>query len=242
MSVTPPLPSSPASAEPAGESQPVSGRLSGAQGWTKAARRYGIPHLRLRQIAELVRLSGTASVLDVGCSSGFLRTLLPGIDYRGVDFIAPSDSHAEFPFWQVDFNRDALPTELSGLEAVVCSGSLEYVADLPAFLKALSDRLRPGGVFVASYYNFNHIARRWAVLTGRTFWTHPDWRGFYSPADFTGLLAKAGLSVTRIVPHWHALGPSPRIEETVDLPTVLPPRRPWSFLLAHQLLFVARKG
>ena len=65
----------------------VSGQLAGVSGWTTAAQRYAIPHLRLRQVAAIVNELKPASMLDIGCSSGFLRTLCPGIAYTGCDFI-----------------------------------------------------------------------------------------------------------------------------------------------------------
>lgn len=219
---------------------PVSGRLAGQAGWTKAAARYGIPHLRLRQVARVICELSAKEVLDVGCSSGFLRTLLPGIAYTGVDFISP-DAEPEFPFHQVDINREELPPSLVNQEVIACSGALEYVADLPRVVSGLVSRLRPGGHLVATYYNFNHLSRLSAVIRGKSFWVHPDWRNFLSPSDFAEMLGKCGLKVQQVLPSFHSFKPSPRIEETVDLPCVFPRRRPWSHLTAHQFLFVARK-
>lgn len=219
----------------------ASGRLAGQAGWTAAAARYGIPHLRLRQVAALVGETGAKSMVDVGCSSGFLRTLCPGVRYVGVDFIEPATA-PEFEFHAVNLNREGLPDSLRELELITCSGSLEYVERLGEVLGHLRDRLGAGGRLVTSYYNFNHISRVWAMVKGRSFWVHPDWRGMYSPLDFEATLVRAGFAVERRVPSFHAFSPSPRIEETVDLPLRLPGVRPWSRWTAHQFLYVARKA
>jgi SAM-dependent methyltransferase len=217
----------------------TSGQLSGITGWTAASKRYAIPHLRLRQVAALVRELRPASMLDIGCSSGFLRTLCPGVAYTGCDFI--DHPAADFPFHRVDLNHDPLPETLQDFDAVVCCGCLEYITNLPNLLTQIVSRLRPDGHLVATYYNFNHISRVSAMLAGKSFWTHPDWRGFHSPQAFENLLRAAHLDIVRRVPSRHSLGPSPRIEETVNWPLRLPRFAPWSPWTAQQIIFVAQK-
>ena len=208
--------------------------------WTASAKRYTAPHLRLRQVAALVAELQPASMFDIGCCSGFLRTLCPGIAYSGCDLVAPAEP-VDFPFFRRNLNSETLPDEIIEQELIVCCGSLEYVEPLPKFLQTLHDRLRPGGHLIASYYNMNHISRIWAMLRGESFWVHPDWRGFHSPKIVRGMIEKTGLRVMRTVATQHAITRSPRIEETMDLPLSLPKARMWSELLSHQFIFVAEK-
>jgi SAM-dependent methyltransferase len=215
-------------------------RLGGVSGWTTAAKRYAVPHLRLRQVAALVGELGASAMLDIGCSSGFLRTLCPSVQYTGCDFI--DQSGADFPFYRADLNHEPLPENLRELELIVCCGSLEYIAKLPELLKELAGRLRPGGHLLATYYNFNHISRIAAMLKGNSFWVHPDWRGFHSPREFERLLTAAGFEVVRRVASRHSIGASPRVEETVNWPLRLPKVRLWSGLTSQQFIFVARKA
>jgi SAM-dependent methyltransferase len=217
----------------------TSGQLSGISGWTTAAKRYAIPHLRLRQVAALARELKPSSMLDIGCSSGFLRTLCPGIDYTGCDFI--DQGVTEFAFHGVDLNREPLPETLREFDLIVCCGSLEYITNIPNLVTQLAAHLRPGAHLITTYYNFNHISRVAAMLMGKSFWVHPDWRGFHSPKSFGQLLTAAGLSIVRKIPSRHSLGPSPRIEETVNWPMRLPPFLPWSPWTAQQMIFVAQK-
>ena len=67
-----------------------------------------------------------------------------------------------FPFYQCDFNREALPADLQELEMIICSGLLEYIEDLPKFVGQLRSRLNVGGHLIATYFNMNHVSRVWA--------------------------------------------------------------------------------
>jgi polysaccharide pyruvyl transferase WcaK-like protein/SAM-dependent methyltransferase len=207
--------------------------------WQDLVGKYGVPHLRLRQVAALVRELAPREILDLGCASGQLHQLCPGVGYVGCDFIAPATPVA-FPFYQCDFNHEPLPEDLRELEAIVCSGLLEYIEDLPGFLAQIRSRLKPGGHLIATYFNMNHLSRVGALLRGKPFPVRPDWRGFYSPGEFKNLLAGAGFELNRSVAMNHSLRAARAVEETVNCPLRLPPERWWSRLLAHQILTVAR--
>jgi SAM-dependent methyltransferase len=198
-----------------------------------------VPHLRLRQVAELVRRLKPTSVLDLGCATGHLRNLCPGIEYVGCDFVAPPVP-PPFPFYQCDFNREALPADLQELELIVCSGLLEYIEDLPKFVGQLRSRLDVGGYLIATYFNMNHISRVWAMIRGKTFPVRPDWHGFYSPSDLAHTFSDAGFELTDRFAMQHAIGPSPAVCETVDTQLSFHPARAWSTLFAHQFIFVAK--
>ena len=209
--------------------------------WSQSVKRYGLPHLRLRQVAALVNELKPKRMLDVGCATGHLRILCPGVEYTGVDFIAPS-LPVDFSFRQCNFNREPLPKGLSEFDVVVCSGILEYIDDVPGFLTSLRSALAPGGRLILTYFNMNHISRIGALLRGRSFPVHPDWRGFSSPQHILTLIEKSGFQIDKTVVTNHALREATGVGDTVSAALTLPKAHWWSTLLAHQFLFVARKS
>ncbi len=208
--------------------------------WKTEGMEYAAPHLRLRQVAALVNELHPESLLDLGCAQGYLRDLCPGVSYAGVDFVPLAQSGA-FPFWLCNFNREPLPVCIENIELMVCSGILEYVDDVPGFLRQIQSRLRPNGHLVATYYNMNHVYRAACLLLGKTFPVHPDWRNFYAPADIAAQFDAAGLSVVRKLATNHSFRRPPTLEQTTTSPLSLPKARPWSTLFAHEFLFVAKK-
>ena len=207
--------------------------------WARLTGKYDVPHLRLRQVAQLVRQIQPTELVDLGCATGHLQKLCPGIEYVGCDFVRPAGT-VSFPFYQCNFNREELPTDLQELDMIVCSGLLEYIEDLPAFLGQLRSRLRPHGNLIVTYFNMNHISRVWALMRGQSFPVRTDWRGLYSPRDISQLISAAGFEIEQTVAMNHALGSSLSVHETVDESLRLPRARPWSRLLSHQFLFVAK--
>ncbi len=214
--------------------------MSDPVGWKEALPRYNQPHLRLRQVAKLVQQCSPTHMVDLGCATGILRTLCPGVNYRGCDFVSP-DTPPDFPFIACDFNSQSLPDEFHHEELIVCSGILEYLENLPQFLRTLRDRLQPGGHLIATYFNLKHLSRLWPRLRGKKPFIHPDWRGLYAPHEITELLTDAGFTLTRLIPMNHALGSSPPVEATIHAPLKLPAARFWSPWLAHQFLYVAQR-
>jgi 2-polyprenyl-3-methyl-5-hydroxy-6-metoxy-1,4-benzoquinol methylase len=218
----------------------VSTNSSSQSRWENEGIEYSAPYLRLRQVATLVTDLHPQSLLDLGCAQGHLRELCPGIAYTGVDFV-PLAHPGAFPFWLCDFNRETLPPSLRNIELIVCSGILEYVNDVPGFLRQVHSRLCPNGHLIATYYNMNHIYRVAQLLQGKSFPVHPDWRNFYAPADIAAQLDAAGLKVVRKIATNHSVRRPPRLEQTTASSLSLPRARPWSTLFAHQFLFVAKK-
>jgi colanic acid/amylovoran biosynthesis protein len=207
--------------------------------WAHLGKTYDVPHLRLRQVARLIDQVRPESLVDLGCAAGHLQKLCPAVEYVGCDFVRPACPVA-FPFYQCDFNRQELPADLQELDMIVCSGLLEYIEDLPGFLSQLRSRLRPEGNLVVTYFNMNHISRIWTLLRGRTFPIRADWRGLYSPRDVAQMISAAGFTIEQTVAMNHALAPALGVQETVGQLDLLPPVRPWSRLLSHQFLYLAK--
>ena len=207
--------------------------------WTNEVHDYDLPHLRIRQVAALVGRLGSKTLIDLGCAAGLLRTLCTDTEYIGCDFVSP-DPQRGFTFYPCDFNRQPLPAELGTADVIVCSGLLEYIEDIPSFLEQVRAHINPGGHLVATYFNMNHISRIWALIRGESLYVHPDWRGLYSPRDFGNLLSNAGLHPVIRHAMNHSFRVAVGVEQTVKMPMILKSARPWSPLLAHQLIYVAR--
>jgi colanic acid/amylovoran biosynthesis protein len=210
------------------------------QRWSKSVERYGRPHLRLRQVAALVNQLAPKRMLDIGCATGHLRMLCPGVEYTGCDFIAPAPP-ADFSFYRCNFNREPLPGGLRAFDVVVCSGILEYMENAPAFLASLRSTLTAEGHLIITYFNMNHVSRIWTLIAGRSFPVHPDWRGLYSPREVRKLIETSGFQIVKSIATSHALGTAASVEETVSSPLALRRTNWGSGLLAHQFIFVAVK-
>ena len=210
--------------------------------WTKDVDRYNNPHLRLKVIATIVNSFKPSSVVDLGCARGTLRTLLfPEISYSGVDFILPKDPPG-FPFYQCDFNSERLPKQICDTDVIVCSGLLEYIEQLPEFVRNISDCLNPGGLIVASYFNFNHIQRRILKVKGKPLYYHSDWRGFYSYSEMKKIFKRAGFALVRTVPIGHSFSHSAPVERTLADDCELHKFHFLSPLMTHQFIFILKKN
>jgi SAM-dependent methyltransferase len=205
--------------------------------WEHEIEQYDVDHLRLRQVAQILRSLSVESVFDIGCGHGHLGSLLPGIDYSGCDMIDGATN--SFPFTRCNVNRDPLPEVVANVSAVSCSGLLEYVDDLPHFLRELRARMQSGAWLVVTYLNMNHLSRLFAMAVGRTFYVHPGWRGFYSPRSLGNLLNASGFTLeNRYVTRFGMEEPS--LSDTVSEQLRLPRYIPGGYLLAHQLIYVVR--
>src|SRR4029079_3268105 len=179
------------------------------------------------QVARLIEQIRPASIVDLGCATGHLQKLCPGIEYVGCDFVRPV-CPVSFPFYQCNFNQQELPADLKELDMIVCSGLLEYIEDIPGFLGQLRSRLRPHGHLIVTYFNMNHISRVWTLLRGKSFPVRADWRGLYSPRDIARLISAAGFTIEQTFAMNHALGSALGVNETVSHNSTLTRERPWS--------------
>lgn len=85
------------------------------------------------------RVSPETTVLELGCCVPALRHLLPeGCLYLGSDVISRYEGCLV-----ADYNRRELPGEAEGVDLICALGLLEYLDDLPGFLKRLAAVGRP---------------------------------------------------------------------------------------------------
>jgi ubiquinone/menaquinone biosynthesis C-methylase UbiE len=125
--------------------------------------------LRTRLGAALAALgAGPGTVLDAGMGGG---RLLSELDARGwtVTGVDSSPQMVELARRRLPHLADrlleadavALPFAAESFDAVVATGALEYVGDLPRGLAELTRVLRPGGRAVGSFPNYRSPHALW---------------------------------------------------------------------------------
>ena len=130
--------------------------------WIVENAQYARPNFRLRKCARLLNdVAGGSSfdLLDVGCGPAALRTLLaPNISYHGIDIAV----HQPAPFLrQVDFVKNPISFEERRFDIVVALGVFEYMGACQAQKMAeIRQLLKPEGIFLMSYINFQHVRRK----------------------------------------------------------------------------------
>jgi 2-polyprenyl-6-hydroxyphenyl methylase / 3-demethylubiquinone-9 3-methyltransferase len=148
-------------------------------------------------------------IVDVGCGAGIVTEPLSrlGPDITGIDAsernVAIANQHAATTQAPIRY-RHMLPEELvrerTGFDIVVSLEVVEHVADLPAFLGALGDLTKPGGLLVIG--TLNRGIRSWfKAILGVEYilgWlprgTH-DWRKFVRPSELDQALKPLGFRV-----------------------------------------------
>ena len=205
--------------------------------WQQEVADYDRPHLRLRQVAHLVNRERPASVLDLGCARGTLRHLIDASRYVGCDFVESAGD--PFEFYRCDFNEDPLPVALPVADVAVCSGLLEYIADVPALLTQLREHVTPAGRLVTSYVNMNHVLRIADLIRGKTIFRHPDWLNAWSPADAVRQIEAGGFRVVETYETSRGVLYDRGLTTTADRPIRLRAAGTTSRLFAHQLIYVA---
>ena len=147
------------------------------------------------------------SVLDVGCGAGLICEPLArlGGEVTGVDAApentAAAAAHAEATGLDIRYLSGELATlDLGTFDLVTCLEVIEHVADKPAFLRALVQRMEKDGLLVLSTPNRTATSR--LLLSGAAeavgaipHGTH-DWNDFVTPDELVNMLEAEGLSVT----------------------------------------------
>lgn len=154
------------------------------------------------------RALGGLTALDVGCGGGLVTEPLArmgaqvtGID-AGEEVIAVARAHAEEQGLEIDYRSgdvvDLARGKPGAFDLVTCLEVVEHVADRRAFLRALHDLLKPGGMLI--YSTPNRTPQSYAILivgAERIARLIPDggheWKQFITPAELADELVAAGL-------------------------------------------------
>ncbi|HZS56234.1 MAG TPA: class I SAM-dependent methyltransferase [Bryobacteraceae bacterium] len=129
--------------------------------WASENLKYAKPHFRMEKAARLINnIAGKkqCDLLDVGCGPAALAPLLSSnINYYGVDLAIHSrDSN----LLECDFVENPISWKGRTFDIVLAQGVFEYIGSIQAQKFAeIKSILKPGGIFITSYVNFDHVRR-----------------------------------------------------------------------------------
>lgn len=148
-------------------------------------------------------------LVDVGCGGGLLSepmcrlgARVTGIDAGG-EGVAVARAHADGIGLDIDYRvqtAESLAASGERFDIVLALEIIEHVADVDAFLAALSDLAAPGGLVILSTLNRTRTSYVKAIVAGEYVlrWlprgTH-DWRKFLRPSELAAGLRTVGLTV-----------------------------------------------
>ena len=143
------------------------------------------------------------SALDVGCGAGLLAEPLArlGAAVTGLDaspeLIAVARDHAAGRGLAIDYRPGDL-AELEGqFDLITCMEVIEHVANPPAFVKGLAQRLAPEGLLILSTPNATGWSKLLMITIGEGLGRIPkgthDFAKFIGPDRMKVLLADASL-------------------------------------------------
>jgi len=178
------------------------------------------------QAAAGVRPLAGKSALDVGCGAGLLCEPLArlGADVTGIDAAAENAmaaaAHAEGAGLAVRYMTGEVGAlDIGTFDLVTCMEVIEHVADKPAFVAALAERLAPGGLMVLSTPNRTPRSRLLLVGAAEAIGLVPRgthrWEDFITPDELRELLAAAGLTMG--TPEGIAFSPTKGLHRAADL-------------------------
>ncbi len=147
-------------------------------------------------------------LLDIGCGGGLLSEPMVrlGATVVGADAaernIPVAQIHAEQSGLEIDYRHttaEALAEDGEQFDVVLNMEVIEHVADPSAYLSAVHDLLKPGGLHICSTINRNPKSFAMAIVGAEYVmrWlpkgTH-EWHKFITPDELYALLEKAGLT------------------------------------------------
>ncbi len=146
------------------------------------------------------------SALDIGCGAGLVCEPMArlGAAVTGVDAAAENVSAAAAHAEAVGLDIRYMAGELAGLDIgqfdlVNCLEVVEHVADKPAFLANVADRIAPRGLLVMSTPNRTAASRLLLVGAAEAIGYVPkgthDWSEFITPEELADLLSDVGLEL-----------------------------------------------
>jgi len=148
-------------------------------------------------------------LVDIGSGGGLIAEPLSrlGAEVTGLDAaagnIAVAGAHAAAMGLDIDYRVETAEVVAEAgetFDAVIALEIVEHVADVPSFLAALSQLVKPGGLVIMS--TLNRTAQSWAmaivgaerIMRWLPVGTH-DWDKFPTPEELETGLTDASLSV-----------------------------------------------
>lgn len=148
------------------------------------------------------------TALDVGCGAGLLAEPLArlGASVTAIDaapeLIAAAERHSHGQGLAIAYKVSTVEALEGQFDLVTSLEVVEHVAEPAAFIRALAQRLAPGGLLILSTPNRTALSRLLMVGAAETFGAVPkgthDFDKFVSTEQMKALLAAAGLKCTDI--------------------------------------------
>jgi len=140
------------------------------------------------------------TMLDVGCSDGFLCNVARSLGWNvvGVDVDRRAVEHGRSKHG-LDLRHgtvSSLGSQTGEYDAIVLSHVLEHVIDLDGFISSCAARLKRGGALLVEVPNVQSIVFR--VLRHRWLYVRPDMHVWhFDPTTLNSVLSKNGLDVVQ---------------------------------------------
>lgn len=117
-------------------------------------------------VRALRERSARGAVVDVGCGTGRLKTLIDDVatSYVGVDAVRYGGYPAGAAFLMADLNRDAIPLPDRSADIVVSLETIEHLENPRRFCRELVRISKPGGWLVVTTPNQRSVGSMGALL------------------------------------------------------------------------------
>ena len=145
-------------------------------------------------------------VLDIGCGGGILSEHLARLGARvtAIDLaehnIRIARDHAHANGLDIDYRVQDVTTLIQSFDLIFNMEVVEHVADLPAFMRACYQCLKPDGITFVSTLNRTLLSFLFAILGAEYILrllprgTH-QWRKFVTPSELEQLLADSRVNI-----------------------------------------------
>ena len=145
------------------------------------------------------------TALDVGCGAGLLAEPLARLGARvtavdaSEELIAAAMAHAEANGLDIDYRACAVEDLDGSFDLVTSLEVIEHVAEPRAFVRALAERLAPGGLLILSTPNRTAWSRLLTITLAEGFGRVPrgthDFAKFIAPDELCAMVREVGLEV-----------------------------------------------
>ena len=138
-------------------------------------------------LTGLRRRAARGAVVDVGCGTGRLRSLLSGLatSYVGVDAVRYDGFPLDAPFLAGDLNREPIPVADASADIALSLETIEHLENPRAFCRELVRVTKPGGWLLVTTPNQRSLVSLGALLLKEHF---SAFRDSSYPAHQTALL------------------------------------------------------
>lgn len=165
---------------------------------------------RYQQIADVIAALAPRRLLDVGCGSGYLASLVKArrgevvIDGADISSVALARARTHLAeAWQLDLDRADLPIDGPRYDVVSCVEVVEHLYDVTHALAEIGRVLLAGGHVVATVPNLAYWRYRLTLLAGRVPPPARDPRHLhqFDAAAFVAALRAAGFDDVALQGH-----------------------------------------